>query len=306
VGDWIAIAISLVALGVSALAYWSGLPRLKLTATDPAIIVNAPESWGDFPVAIGVTLTNDGGAPAQINRVLLGADGVYGKVLAGRTDKFQIEARGGTVQWQYDVHDLRAQLGEKIKEGLRNPDEHLFVQATAQYGRKITRSKAVRINVPGDASARPPSRKERLKRYVRSWTRPQVTFGPAHRITRDDVNGRVARLEISNLGRARSKPHQLVVVVHHADLSREIVETVPPLHVPSIRGGRAIEVFPSYVDDSNAAAGDSFWWALRDSRGRGGGTSIGATTLSDRPKLEAALVKHEAERNKDGGLGRGP
>jgi hypothetical protein len=273
---------------------------LKLTASDPALIVNAPESWGDFPVAISVTLTNDGGAPAQINSVLLGADGAYGKALAGPTNKFQIEARGGTAHWQYDCHNLRVQLGEKIKEGLQNADEHLFVQATVQYGRKIKRSNPVRVNVPGDASARPPSWKERLKRYVRSWTRPQVTFAPGHRITRDDVNARVVRLEISNLGRARSKPGQLVAVVQHADSSREIVDAVPPLYVPPIRGGRATEVFPSFADDSNAAAGDSFWWSLRDNRGRGGGASIGATPLSDRPMLEAALDKHEAGRNRDG------
>jgi hypothetical protein len=291
VADWIAIAISLVALGVSALAYWSGLPRLKLTATDPAIIVNAPESWGNPAVAIGVTLTNDGGAPAQINRVFLGADGVYGKVLAGPTNEFQIDARGGIAHWQYDYHDLRTQLGDKIKEGLRNADEHLFVQATVQCGRRTKRSKPVRVNVPGDASARPSSRRERLKRYAHSWTRPQVTFAPAHRVTRDDVNARVARLEISNLGRARSRPRELVVVVHHVDDSREIVDTIPALHVPSIRGGRTIEVTPSFVDDANAAPGDSFWWSQRDRRGRGGGVSIGATKVSEMQRLQALLAE---------------
>jgi hypothetical protein len=298
---WIAIAISLVALGVSALAYWSGLPRLKLTATGPAIIVNAPESWGNPPVAIGVTLTNDGGAPAQINRVLLGADGIYATVLAGPTNKFQIDARGGTAHWQYDYNSLRAQLGDRIKEGLRNADEHLFVQATVQYGRYTKRSKPVRVNVPGDASARPPSRKVRLERYVRSWTRPQVNFSPAIRVTREDLNARVARLEISNLGRAKTKPRQLVVVVRHADGSREMVETIPPLHIPPIRGGRTIEVFPSFVDDSHATAGDSYWWSLRDDRGRGGGMSIGATTVSKRAMLESAFERHEAEARRENG-----
>lgn len=298
--DWIAIVLSVLALGISIAAYWSGLPRLKLTASGPAMLVGAPESWGAFPVAITVTLTNDGGAPAQINSVMLGADGVYGKALAGSTNGFQIEARGGTATWHYDYHDLRAQLGGKIKEGLRNEDEHLFVQATAQYGRRIKRSNPVRVNVPGDASARPPTRKERLRRYVRSWTQPQVTFATSRSISRDDVDARVTRLEIVNRGRARSKPRQLVVVRQDADDRREIVKSIPPLYVPPIRGGRAIEVSPSFVDDSSAAAGESFWWSLRDHRGRAGSTSIGAMRLSDRPRLEAILDAQVAKRNNDG------
>jgi hypothetical protein len=146
-----------------------------------------------------------------------------------------------------------------------------------------------KVGAPGDASARPPSRRERLKRYAHSWTRPQVTFAPAHRVTRDDVNARVARLEISNLGRARSRPRQLVVV-----------DTIPALHVPSIRGGRTIEVTPSFVDDANAAPGDSFWWSLRDHRGRGGGVSIGATKVSEMPRLQALFAEHEAGRKDEG------
>jgi hypothetical protein len=295
VADWIAIGISLVALGISVLAYWSGLPRLKVTASGPAMIVGADESWGDFPVGVTVTLTNDGGAPAQISRVLLGAEGVYGKMMVGPAKRFQLDARGGTAQWQYDYNDLRAQLGVKIKEGLWSSDEHLFVQASVRYGRKTKRSNSIRVNVPGDASARPPSRRERVERCVRSWTHPGVTFAPAHRIVREDVEARVARLEIMNVGRGRSKPRQLVAIHERADGTRELLDTMPPLHVPPIRGGRSVEVTPTFVDDSDAAPGDLFWWTLRDQRGRGNGGGIGATTMSRAPGLLATLAEYEAK-----------
>lgn len=149
VTDWIALVLSLIAIVISGIAYTSGLPRLKITASRPAMIVGAGPGWGPFPVGITVTLTNDGGAAAQIDGVYMVADGCVAKRMAGpKKFPMPLEARGGSARWQFDYNDLRAQLGEKIRRDLRDPQAPLL-SATVQYGSKLKQSKPVQVNLPG-------------------------------------------------------------------------------------------------------------------------------------------------------------
>ncbi|MGV0785885.1 hypothetical protein ABQF33_03075 [Mycolicibacterium sp. XJ2] len=288
--DWIAICVSIVALIVSLKAYQSGLPRLRLEATGPAIIVDAlEESGGPLAIGITVTLTNDGGTAVNIDRAYLQGENIYGAIKEGpRTFPMRIEGRGGSLRWQFDANDLKNQLRDKIRSELRDPSAPLFVRATVEYGSKVKRSNTLQINAPGDARPRPPTRPQRLRRFVRSWTRPKPFIAGWHRVSLEDLEARIVPLEIVNPDRGTSRPCQLVVMVQHADGTSELWKSFRPIDVPRIRGRRSTELAVSYVDDSDASASDQFWWALRNQAGVTG-QMVAAKRISEVPGLIAHL-----------------
>jgi hypothetical protein len=260
--DWIADCISLTALGVSGATYWAGRPRLKVSASQPGMLVNMVGDDGLPKFGIIVTLINDGGKEARINAVHLIADGVVGKPISAPQLPLVLEAGGDQQTWIFDYRDLQQQLTNQVATQLRDPNEPLLLRATVRTGSRTKQSGTIRINPPGSTTPRQLRRRELWQRRYQTWVRPSafiISLSP----TAAELDLRTHRVMIDNTGRGVLPASELILTVLHADGRRELVQGYQPISVPRIVGRRCRIVEVSLIDDSQANAGDTYNWVLR-------------------------------------------
>jgi hypothetical protein len=283
--EWFAFGVSLVSLAVSVAAYRSGIPRLKVSASGPAMLVGDVEPGPRFGII--VTVVNDGGKAARITSVQLVAAGVVGRPIRGPRHPVVLEAAGDQQTWIFDAQDLSRQLGEQVRTQFRDPTEPLLMRATVRTGSKTIQSGTVQVNPPGVATARQ-TRRQRWKRRYQSWFRPSA-FILACFPTAEELDLRTHRVMINNTGRGVLPASELVLTVWHADGGRELVQDYEPVGVPRIFGGRSKFVEVSLVDDSRATPGDTYYWVLRLRDFLHWGQPATTFTISQVPDLKARL-----------------
>ncbi|OBJ16209.1 hypothetical protein [Mycobacterium colombiense] len=291
--EWLAFVVSLLALGVSAAAYRSGIPRLTVKAKGPVMLVDAERS--DLETAIIVTVVNDGGQIAYINRVSLHGGGLVGKLSRGEQQRIEIGPRGDKRTWIFDYNDLRDQLAEQARTEFRDPKAPVLIQATVETGTKVMRTNAIQVNPPGVAEAHQ-TKKDRWRRRYQSWRRPypMILGGIA---LRDESAPDLPHVMISNSDRGVIRRGKLVLVVEHEDGSRARVASVAPVRTPSVWGRRSRSVEVPFLDESMVTAGETYSWVFQYKDALRWGQPAHAFTSSEARATQARYAEEKRLRN---------
>jgi hypothetical protein len=266
--DWWARVFGLVGIAISLATYWHGRPHLKIT-TKSSIVFNLP-GQGESHSCIIVTIANNGGADVRVSSVSLIGGRLVGRLMRSPTMPVDIKARGGRASWCFDYWDLQAKLSDLVAKELADNTTPVPVRATIRIGSRVRspRRAVEYVNPPGVISyKRRVTIAERARGWRRSWSRPVPALDGISMLTPDSFDARLQILNVSNGYRRTAAPTELVLTVKHADEKREVVAGYKPVPVPRIRGRRSAEIQVSFVDDSNAAPGDTFEWVLRTRRG---------------------------------------
>jgi hypothetical protein len=278
----IGIAISLATFVLKLAEYRRDRPRLTTTT-----VVAIALDLNSRSCAI-VTIANDGGADVLIDSVQLYGGRLVGTLLRGPEKMpHELKAHGGRAQWYFDYVDLRQQLSELVSRAMTDGSTPVAVRTVIRRGsRSFTpRNGTVYVNPPGQYSPiRRKTRRERIRAWRRAWSRPVPTLDAYFKFTPEDFAARQYFLMVSNSNRRAAETSELVLMVTHADGTRQPAPGHPPIRVPRIRGRRSVEVPVPFVDGSNAGPGDELDWMLRTHNGFGI-QPVRATLLADMPQL---------------------
>ncbi len=273
--EWLAIGLSLIAIIISVVAYRSSLPRLKVSANGPVMLVGPPTLRG----AVQVRVDNNGGASALVRRVSLRSvdSNVFAspdRTLPNPELPFAVDAHGGVAVWNFDYRQLQRDADVTFRE------TPLAVRAEIEVGSKRYRQRGrVWVNVPGD-SRLIESRWARVRRRCRRWIDEPVGF-PIPQTIGDD--GRVA-LTIRKHGRGQVRPFAFTLVKELPDGRHERVRDVEQVPVPRIWPWQTeVIVSAPIVDDAGEPVGVQFWWTVTNRSGAGNGFS--ALRTSELPQI---------------------
>lgn len=110
------------------------------------------------------------------------------------------------------------------------------------------------------------SGRQKLSRWWQSWTRPTVTIQDAT-LTPDQLVKQTCGLIVENTDDGPLREAKLELLVRHADGQYDRADGYESVAVPLIWGGGLKRIEVPIVDDSEAAAGDQFFWRLKPRRG---------------------------------------
>lgn len=282
--EWLAFAVSLVALGISVIAYRSGLPRLKISTEEVTLLGN-----GAARNVVEVRVDNNGGAAAQLKSVEIRALGTRQVAqpeleLGGATFPLTLPARGGSEVWSFSEQSLSQACSAELRDG-PHP-----VRVDVIVGSK-RRSRRGRITFPG-AHLASESRRGRVKRIYRQWTDGQFYLFPEHRV--DGRGVEPGHIEIvykkPRFGIVRAFTLTLVGIDENGarrrrhDFDQVKVGTTWPWQAE-----KAV-VIP-VIDASRTVTGESLYWAPDKRSGSPAHWSMGALLSTD---LERYLGERDA------------
>ncbi|KSU60854.1 hypothetical protein AS181_03770 [Gordonia sp. SGD-V-85] len=292
--EWLSLVVSLIAAAISVVAYRSTLPRLKVTAKGPVILVGQPTLRG----AVQVRVDNNGGGSALVRSVVLRS--VDSHQVAGPDNDlpnparpYTLEPRGGTALWNFDTQRLAHEAAGDVR------DTPLVVRAEVEIGTKKYRSGRVTLNLPGETRSHL-DRRTRFKWWVESWISPRVSVQGAAYSEPPALDAEFVEYRVETSGRGVTRRHKLTLVVEHAGNRRERVKGVDQIDLPRLRPRkRKSSVTLPVVDDSAREPGDEYWWIITRRDGVGTGHGIGAVTRSELPRIRREIEDFLAGQTTD-------
>lgn len=278
--------LALAALLVSILAFRRGGPKLSVTATRTTVLFDEPP---DSRYMVFVQVKNDGGASAQVGRVLLrNTDGNetfhFSKSTGvGPSLPHTLESHGGIANWMFDYNELQQSY-------VRAPrDDELVLRAHVVVGSRTYRAPTRIVVVPPGVYSRAQSLRERLS------LRPRVQFDSWFAPGDIDLDGGTVTLTASNYGRWWSKPFTVTLLSESEDpFHRTPVPGVPKIRFPRIAPRRDHKTRVSLLEDPSE--GTVLRWAVTSGPGLGSGPA--AMTWAHARDIAAEHALWKAWRSK--------